>query len=126
MEDRPPGKAAPPTPRKRSTNKSEGLTPLRPNGATNAAHPAKAARRRGAWICAGLYRNGGRVSAPSLSKTGRNPRRSVRALGRVFTAENYKPQFALGIVCSDEADQRSLHAQLSGVLPTREVRVLVI
>jgi len=64
------------------------------------------------------------MSAPSSLR--RQKRRAVRALGKDYQAVGYKPQFALGILCRDEAEQQDLHRRLSKLLPGKEVKVLVI
>ena len=48
------------------------------------------------------------------------------ALKKTFTGATYHPQFALGVMCRDEADQAGLHRQLSSTLAGREIKVLVI
>lgn len=59
----------------------------------------------------------------------RRPRRlpEVKARdGRVHKGAIYRPQFAVGIVCRDEADQQALFKKLAADLDGREVKVLVI
>ena len=52
---------------------------------------------------------------------------SVKARdGRVHKGAIYKPQFAIGILCRDEQDQRALFNDLSARVGGREVKVLVI
>jgi len=63
------------------------------------------------------------MSAPRLSK---RPRRTVTVLGKQYQGLAYRPKFALGILCRDEAEQQDLHARLTKLLPGREVKVLVI
>lgn len=46
--------------------------------------------------------------------------------GRIHKAAVYRPQFAIGILCRDEADQRALFGDLSKRLAGRELKVLVI
>lgn len=46
--------------------------------------------------------------------------------GRVHKGAIYKPQFAIGILCRDEADQRTLFKDLTARMGGREVKVLVI
>ena len=48
------------------------------------------------------------------------------ALNKSFAGSTYRPQFALGVMCRDEADQASLHGCLRGLLAGREIKVLVI
>jgi hypothetical protein len=46
--------------------------------------------------------------------------------GRVHKGAVYRAQFALGIMCRDEADQRQLFGELSRTLGERDIKVLVI
>lgn len=46
--------------------------------------------------------------------------------GRVHKGAVYRPQFAIGIMCRDEADQRALYGDLAARLAGREIKVLVI
>jgi hypothetical protein len=46
--------------------------------------------------------------------------------GRVHKGAIYRPQFAIGIMCRDEADQKALFGDLSRRLSGREIKVLVI
>jgi len=62
------------------------------------------------------------VSAPSLR---RKPRKA-RVLGKEYTDLPYKPQFALGLLCLDEEEQRKLHRILRRTLPGKDIKVLVI
>jgi hypothetical protein len=57
-------------------------------------------------------------------KRARPPR--ARALAREYQGVTYRPQFALGLICRDEADQRRLYPRLLRLAGAREVKVLVI
>ena len=46
--------------------------------------------------------------------------------GRIHKGAIYRPQFAIGIMCRDEADQRAMFSDLSARLSGREIKVLVI
>lgn len=46
--------------------------------------------------------------------------------GRVHKGAVYRPQFAIGIMCRDEADQRALYGRLRLRMSGREIKVLVI
>ena len=37
------------------------------------------------------------------------------ALGKTFLGATYRPQFALGVMCADEADQAALHGLLNRI-----------
>jgi hypothetical protein len=50
----------------------------------------------------------------------------VRVRGKEYRDVPYTPQFALGIMCAGEDEQRNLHARLAALLPAHEVKVLVI
>jgi len=50
----------------------------------------------------------------------------VKALGKEYRDLPYKPQFGLGIVCRDEAEQRRMYSRLVRMFPGRDVKVLVI
>lgn len=63
------------------------------------------------------------MSAPSSC---RQLRRTVRVLGKEYKDVRYKPQFALGVLCEDENDQRACFTQIRKALPGREVKVLVV
>ena len=54
------------------------------------------------------------------------PQPQRRALGKEYRPKAYKPQFALGVFCRDEADQIRLWRKLSRSLAPRQVKVLVI
>lgn len=54
------------------------------------------------------------------------PQPPRKALGKEYRPKVYKPQFALGVFCQDEADQRRLWAQLSRKLAPRQVKVMVV
>lgn len=59
----------------------------------------------------------------------KRPRQSIRraaVLGKEYRDVAYTPQFALGILCANEADQQKCFRQLSRQLPGREIKVLVI
>jgi len=62
------------------------------------------------------------MSAPSS----RQKRRTVTVRGKEYKDVAYKPQFALGVLCSDEAEQKRLHRKLTRNLPGKDVKVLVI
>lgn len=62
------------------------------------------------------------MRSPSLHKG----RRTVRVLGRDYKDAAYNPQFALGLFCRDEQEQRDLHRKLARLLPGKEIKVLVI
>lgn len=62
------------------------------------------------------------MSAPSSLQR----RNRATVLGKTYRDLPYKPQFGLGIVCRDEADQRRIYARLLKLFPGRDVRVLVI
>lgn len=70
------------------------------------------------------------MSAPCLlqrrTKRRADQIRRVKVLGREFRDAQYKPQFALGIVCHDEADQQRLFRRVQKHAPGRDVKVLVI
>lgn len=66
------------------------------------------------------------MSAPSVCGRRRQPRRTVTVLGKRFVEENYRPSYAIGIMCSDEQEQRALHRRLSQLMPGKEIKVLVI
>lgn len=66
------------------------------------------------------------MSALSLCSRKRRPRRAVTVLGKKFMEENYRPAYAVGILCDDERDQRSVHGKIVRALPGKEVKVLVI
>ena len=64
------------------------------------------------------------MQSPSSRK---RPRlRTVRVLGKQYTDTDYKPQFALGFLCTDEHEQRTLHRTLTRQLPGKEIKALVI
>lgn len=65
------------------------------------------------------------MSAPSSSRR-RTPRRTVHVLGREYRDVAYTPKFALGIICTDEAEQTRLYDKLAKAAPGKEVKVLVI
>lgn len=67
------------------------------------------------------------MAAPFHSaKTSRQPRRHVRACGREYVETPYRPSYALGIICADEADQAEQFRRLRAILPNHELKVLVI
>jgi len=67
------------------------------------------------------------VSAPFMSTPRkRSPRRRVAALGREYLEVAYTPKFALGIVCSGQADQQRCYRRLLRLMPGKEIKVLVI
>jgi len=73
---------------------------------------------------------GNKVSAP-LSISRRSKRRAeqirrVRVAGREFRDVAYKPQFAIGIVCRDEADQQKIFQRVGRFAAGRDVKVLVL
>lgn len=65
------------------------------------------------------------VTSPSSCRK-RTRRRTFNAAGRTYKDTAYRPQFALGIMCKDEAHQVNLHARLSRRFPGLDLRVLVI
>ena len=50
----------------------------------------------------------------------------MNALGRTYRDVAYRPQFAIGILCKDEADQIRLHHRLLRHVGKRDLKVLVI
>ena len=52
--------------------------------------------------------------------------RTAQVLGKEYRDVAYRPQFALGIHCSDETDQQQLFSQLSTRYPQHDIKVLVI
>jgi len=73
------------------------------------------------------------MSAPlSFSRRRRAPKRRadeirrVRVLGKDYKDEGYQPQFAIGIVCRDEADQQKIFQRVGRIAPGRDVKVLVL
>jgi hypothetical protein len=82
--------------------------------------PAKAARRL-AHESAGGYQTEVKVKAPFDC-----PKKTVRVLGKEHKAVAYKPQFAIGLICVDEREQQRVHARLSRMFPSKDVKVLVI
>lgn len=56
----------------------------------------------------------------------RSSRRAVNVLGKSYLAAAYRPQFALGILCGDEGEQRALFDRLGREFPSHEIKVLVI
>ena len=54
------------------------------------------------------------------------PQPPRRALGTEYRPKVYKPQFALGVFCLNESDQRRLWRRLSSSLAPRQVKVMVI
>jgi len=68
------------------------------------------------------------MSAPSLCRLKKRPASKIRrvdVLGKKYQDATYKPQYALGIMCRDEADQATLHSRLNRQLK-RDIKVLVI
>jgi hypothetical protein len=89
------------------------------------------------WPPCGHPRNGlareyfgeGKVSASSILSRSKRPAaqvRKVNALGRTYRDVAYRPQFAIGILCKDEADQIRLHHRLLRHVGKRDLKVLVI
>lgn len=52
--------------------------------------------------------------------------RRVKVLGKPYQDAAYRPQFAIGIVCRDEADQQRLFRRVGRVARGRDLKVLVI
>jgi hypothetical protein len=50
----------------------------------------------------------------------------VSVLGKTYTEAAYRPQYAIGIVCHDEADQQQLFRRVGRVARGRDLKVLVI
>jgi len=67
------------------------------------------------------------VTAPiSFQKKARPARRRVRVLGKEFVETVYKPSYAIGILCRDEAEQQALFTRVAAVAPGHDIKVLVI
>lgn len=66
------------------------------------------------------------MAAPFHSHKSRQPRRRARACGREYTETNYRPAYALGVFCADEADQAAQFRRLRELYPERDIKVLVI
>ena len=64
------------------------------------------------------------MSAPKSARRKKCP--TAVALGKVHKGIAYRPQFALGLHCSDASEQAAIHAALSRLYPDKEVKVLVI
>lgn len=69
------------------------------------------------------------MESPRISQGARRPsapRRKASALGKTYVAKTYQPQYALGIVCRGEADQRRLFVRVRKLVGDRDVKVLVL
>ena len=66
------------------------------------------------------------MSAPTFSKRKKSSAPARQAAGKTFRDGKYIPQFALGIYCADEQEQRRLYDTLRAAIPAKEIKVLVI
>ena len=69
------------------------------------------------------------MSAPSFSprsKRRADQIRTARACGRTYRDVAYRRQYAIGIMCLDEQDQRLLFRRLRPIVSGRPVKVLSI
>ena len=69
------------------------------------------------------------MSAPRILKRERRPPAEIReaqALGKKYREVGYSPRFALGVLCTDEAEQEKYYRRLAALLPAERIKVLVI